>query len=283
MSVPPLKAANASMSRIITIGSQKGGSGKTTTAINLGYSLGRFLGRTLVVDLDPQGGFSLGSNLRNFTTRGITDLLAGHHTRDEILANARDGSMTVAGIGTITGSSVRQLETLAWAGRLSESLLSLSEGFDYTLIDAPAGMGGIVQAALRASDGVLIPADCQSLTLKSLPLFLNLIQQLATEHSPRKADLRLDGVLISRFDERSPTEREIRDQLFGVIPEEAFFRTVIPFHEGFASASLMAAPAVLQPEFPEIARTYLDLALELRERENLYSYKRDPNEPARLF
>jgi chromosome partitioning protein len=271
------------MSRIITIGSQKGGSGKTTTAINLGYSLGRYLGRTLVIDLDPQGGLSLGSNLRNYTTRGVTDLLAGRHSKDEILAEAKDGSITVAGIGTINGNSVRHLETLAWAGRLAETLLSLSEGFDYTVIDSPAGMGGIVQAALRASDGVIIPADCQSLTLKSLPLYLDLIQQLAAEHSPRRDDLRLDGVLISRFDERSPTEREIRDQLFDIIPQEAFFRTVIPFHEIFASSSLLAAPAVLQHDHPEIARTYLDLALEVRQRENPQAATRETDEPARIF
>jgi chromosome partitioning protein len=271
------------MNRIITIGSQKGGTGKTTTAINLGCSMGRFLGRTLVIDLDPQGGLSIGSNLRNFTTRGLTDLLAGRHTKDEILAEAKDRSITVIGIGSINSASVRQMETLALAGRLAETLVELSAGFDYTLLDAPAGMGSLVQAALRASDGVIIPADCQSLTLKSLPLFLDLIQQLGSEPGPRRSDLRIDGILISRYDDRSATERGIREQLFDVVSPDAFFKTIIPFDEVFASSSLMAAPAILQQARPHIARLYADLALEIRERENPGASPRDCDEPARIF
>ncbi len=271
------------MSRIITIGSQKGGTGKTTTAINLGCSIGRLLGRTLIIDLDPQGGLSIGTNLRNFTASGITDLIAGRHTKEDILAEAKDGSITVVGIGSTSGGSVRQLETLALAGRLAETLVDLSAGFEYTLIDAPAGIGSIVQAALRASDGVIIPTDCNSLTLKSLPLFLDLIHQIGSEPGPRKSDLHIDGILISRYDERSATERTIREQLFDVVSPEAFFRTIIPFDEAFASASLMAAPVILQNAHAHIARLYVDLALEIRERERPAAGARQSDEPARIF
>ncbi len=272
------------MSRIITIGSQKGGSGKTTTALNLGYSLGRMAGRTLVVDLDPQGGISLASNLRNHTTRGLVDVLRGDASAGDVAAEARDGSMSVAGIGVVDPGAVQLIEQSAWNGVLAGVLRELAEGFRYTLIDAPAGLGGGVRAALTVSDGAIVPADCQGLTLKSLPLFLNLIDHVASERAGVASTLRLDGILINRYDKRSETEREVRSQLMNVIPEDAFFRTVIPHHEAFVSSSLTAIPAVLQQEAPEIARLYLELALEVRERETRDNQASvNPDEPPRLF
>jgi len=268
------------MNRIITIGSQKGGVGKTTTALNLGFSLGRFGVRTLVVDLDPQSGTTIAVNLRNFTDKGIVDVLHGDCPASSILAEANDGSMTLAGIGRVDPMRMQTFEQCAWEGTLTDLLRRLAADYQYTIIDAPGGLGGIVQAALAASDGTILVCNCSAITLKSLPDYLKLVDYVADRS---ETDLCLEGVLLSMVDERSQTEQEIFEKIRQLLPEEAFFQTVIPYHEDFARANLEAVPAALIPEAREISRLFLDLAMELRERERTGQQTGDHDGPRQLF
>ncbi|MCC6353606.1 MAG: ParA family protein [Verrucomicrobiae bacterium] len=252
------------MNRIITIASQKGGVGKTTTALNLGYSMGRFGGRTLVVDLDPQNGMAIASNLRNYTRLGLVDYMKRRSVAEEILAEARDGSMTALGMGDVAPEDIRQLEAAAWDGSLVAALRELGKGYHHVLIDAPAGIGGLVNAALRASDGVVLVASCCPIVLQSMPAFLKLVQHIAAGENPA---LVLDGILLSMVDRSIPAQERVYGELVAQVPEGALFRSVIPFDAKFQAACLEAVPAVLLPGGEELARIFLDITVELRERE----------------
>lgn len=252
------------MNRIVTIASHKGGVGKTTAALNLGYSMGRFGGRTLVVDLDPQNGMSIASNLRNYTRLGVIDFLKRRSVAAEVLAEARDGSMTALGMGDVGPEDMRGLEAAAWDGSLVAALRELGQGFQHVFIDAPAGVGGLVNAALRASDGVILVVTCCPIALQSLPSFLRLVQHVSGGDNP---GLVLDGILLSMVDRTIAAQDKVYAELIGQVPPETLFRELVPFDAKFQAACLDAVPAVMLPGGEELARIFLDITIELRQRE----------------
>ena len=164
------------MRRIITIASQKGGVGKTTTALNLGYNLSRLGGRVLIVDGDPQGGITIASNLKKRTTMGIVNVLKKECGPGDIVMTTRENTLSIAGIGAMEPEDVLFFEAEALKGSLKELLRSLSREYSYVIVDAPAGIGGIVTSLLGASDSVIMVVHCRTLSLKTLPSFLKLIQ-----------------------------------------------------------------------------------------------------------
>jgi chromosome partitioning protein len=248
----------------LTIASQKGGVGKTTTALNLGYTLGRLGHSVLLVDADPQGGMAIASNLRKKTTAGLVDLLRDDAAVDEVIVRTRDGSMSVVGSGVVSPADTVCMEDAARDGRLQLAIEKVSPGFDYVFLDAPAGVGGIVTSLLTVSDSVILMLRCRSLVLKSLPIFLKLLRQIREVHNPA---LQLEGALVTMWKGNSRLERQTLEDLGGSIPEALFFRTVIPEDDNYEHASIKAVPVILLPGGRETARSYLELAMELKERE----------------
>lgn len=264
------------MNRIITIASHKGGVGKTTTALNLAYAIGRFGFRTLLVDLDPESGTTIASNLRNFTSKGLIDLLLGTAVKADVLAESNDKLLTVIGSGEILPAHMHAFEQAAWDGKLATLLKELGSDYQYTIIDAPAGVGGVVHAALNASQGAILTTNCSPISLKSIPSFLKLIEHISTNGNPQ---LQLDGVLLSMVDTRSATDMAIFEQIQAVIPFEAFFQTVIPYVESIAQSSLEAVPVAMLPGAEEAAQLYTNLVSELYQRVNTP----ETHGPAKLF
>lgn len=252
------------MGRIITIASQKGGVGKTTTTLNLGYSLSRFGNRVLLLDSDPQGGMTLATNLKKRTDLGLINMLVEGRQPSDIIMQTRDSSLAVAGIGRLDPEDVFMLDEFAKNGRLSAGVKKLAEGFDYLLIDAPAGVGGMVTSLLVASDSVIPVVLCRALAIKSLPLLLNLVNWVR-EHKNR--DLVLEGVLMTMFDEGSEVERELFKEVRASLPEEILFRTTISFQGVYEKASVRSVPVGMLKEGQDGAKQYMNLAWEIKERE----------------
>lgn len=252
------------MGRIVTIASQKGGVGKTTTTLNLGYSLSRFGNRVLLVDGDPQGGMTIATNLKKRTSLGLIDLVRGTCTPPEIVMAARDGVLSVAGVGRISPEDVFLLEESSRNGTLDQVLRELADGYDYVLFDAPAGIGGLVTSMLAVSQGVLLVVMARMLSLKTIPSFLGLVHWVRTHRNPA---LHLDGVILSMFVKESASETMLLDELRSSLPDEVFFKTIIPLDDLYEKASIKAVPVGMLPGGERGAKAYLDLAIEYRERE----------------
>lgn len=267
------------MGRTISIASQKGGVGKTTTALNLGYSLCRLGHRVLLVDCDPQGGMALATNLRKRTSAGLIDMMRDGAPVSDVVMTTRNPALAVAGIGRLEPEEVFFLEQAARAGGFGYALKKVGEGFDYTILDAPAGVGAIVTAALSASDGVLLTVVPRVLTLKSLPSFLSLVRHVREGGNP---DLALEGVLVTMFS-GSESDTAITRELRESFPPEVFFRTMIPLDDTFEQASIRSVPVALQAGGDEAAKRYRELALELKERELLREGGSDDEHLAGLF
>lgn len=252
------------MGKIITIASQKGGVGKTTTALNLGYSLSRFGNRVLILDSDPQAGITLATNLKKRTELGLINMLMGGVQPSDIVMHVRNNSLAVAGIGRLEPEDVFMLDEFAKNGKLSAGVKCLAEGFDYLLIDAPAGVGGLVSSLLTASNSVIPVVLCRALAIKSLPMLLNLVNWVREHKNP---GLILEGVLMTMLDERSEVENSLSQEFRASLPEEIFFRTKIPYQEVFEKASIRSVPVGMLNEGQSAAKQYMDLAWEIKERE----------------
>ena len=252
------------MGKIITIASQKGGVGKTTTTLNLGFSLTRFGSKVMLVDGDPQGGMAIASNLVKQTDVGLIHLLKNKVKAEEIIFSTRDHTMGVVGMGTLQPEDVLLLENEARAGTLGMLLQSIAKGYDYVLIDAPSGVGGIPASLLGVSDSVLIIVNCRVLSLKTIPLFLKLVKDIKTNHNSR---LELEGVIITMYNENSQVEKQILGEIRKAFPPQAFFQTIVPYNEYFEEASFHSVPVALMPEGLKVARSYMEIAMELKEKE----------------
>jgi len=252
------------MGKIISIASQKGGVGKTTTALNLGHCLSRFGSKVMLIDGDPQGGMAIASNLSKRTNMGIINLLKNNCGSDEIIFSTRDKTMAVVGLGELTPTDVLFLEQEASNGNLGMLIKSLTHGYDYVIIDCPAGIGGIPTALLNISNSVIMVINCKAISLKTIPMFLKLVKSVKDNHNP---SLLFDGVIINMLDERVALEKQILEQIKKSFPADAFFNTIINFDDYFEMASLHSVPVALMPKGLNSAKPFFNLAIELKEKE----------------
>ncbi len=252
------------MAKILAVASQKGGVGKTTTALNLGFSMRHLGSKVLIIDGDPQGGMAIASNLKRRTELGLVDVMKGECGPEDIVMLTKDKAIAIAGVGRMDPEKVVFLENEARQGQLTTLIHTLAQGFDYTIIDTPAGVGGIVNALLRASDGVLLMVQARSLSLKTLPHFLKLVNWIKKNGHP---SLTLEGVVLTMVHPNSVLEMKIREEMKSFIPERLFIKTVIPFNELFEQASIRAVPVVMLRNGLKAYRPYINLAMELKERE----------------
>lgn len=252
------------MTRIICVASQKGGVGKTTTALNLGYTLSRVGSRVLLIDGDPQAGMTLATSLRARTDKGLIDVLRGDLAPTDVIAKTRDASLSVAGIGDVEPEDVFLLENEQQRLRMAGVIRELASGYDHVFLDAPAGVGGLVATLLSASDSAMLVVTPRLLSLTSLPPFLSLLLWIQEHRNPR---LSLEGVLIAMHDPGNAKENEIIGELRTAFPSGSVFRVTIPYDESFEAATERSLPVALLPGGSSLARPYLELAVELKSRE----------------
>jgi len=256
---------------IFAITSQKGGVGKTTTTLNLAYSLSRFGERVLAVDGDPQGGLAISSNLKKRTRQGLVQALRGESRPEELVVLTRSKNLGIIGFGAMEHEDILFFEDQAKKGNVARLLQSLARIFDYTFIDVPAGVGSPVIELLRISERVILLIQPKTLSVRSLPSSLKLIQWIRRNINP---GLRMEGILFTMVDRKDPKGLKLMKSLRKRLHELSFFRTVIPFDERYEDASRKSIPIEMLVDGRKTSQAYESLVVELKEKE-LLSKKKD--------
>ena len=238
------------MTRILAVVSQKGGVGKTTTAINVAAAFARRGVKTLLVDMDPQGSVRFGVGLQGpGTGPGIADYLNGaRELRDIVRATALPFlRVLLAGSVADSGDHAAYQALVASSTRLGE-LLSLARDRGYlVIVDTPPGLGPVVHRVLGAADRVLVPLQCEPLALQTTSQMLRGIRTAVSEHPA----LKLEGVVLTMFEEQNALSRRIAEYVRQQLPADLVFDVVIPRTPATVEAFAAGQPVVLRtPDDP---------------------------------
>ncbi|MFU8813868.1 MAG: ParA family protein [Pseudomonadales bacterium] len=249
------------MARIIAIANQKGGVGKTTTAVNLAASLALSGSRVLLLDLDPQGNATMGSGVDKHELDSTSyDWLVEGKTLASVTHRCQGGFDLVPGNTDLTAAELDLLRQERREYRMRERMSEVRDRYDYVIIDCPPSLNILTLNALIAADGVLIPMQCEYYALEGLTALLDTIEGVRKRAN---AELSIEGLLRTMYDPRNSLTRDVSRQLIQYFGDQVF-RTVIPRNVRLAEAPSHGLPAILYDRHSRGAVAYMALAGELR-------------------
>jgi chromosome partitioning protein len=264
--------------RILALANQKGGVGKTTTAINLGTALAAIGERVLIMDLDPQGNASTGLGIdRRQRTRSTYDVLVGDATLDQVLVPTSVPRLWVApSTLDLLGVELEIANSSDRAFRLREAVRSYMKAaiafngaredlpqFTYILVDCPPSLNLLTINAMSAANSVLVPLQCEFFALEGLSQLLSTVEQVKTTLNP---DLEIHGIVLTMYDPRN----NLSGQVVADVREhmgDAVYETVIPRNVRISEAPSYGKPALLYDLKCSGSQAYLKLASEVIQRE----------------
>jgi chromosome partitioning protein len=252
------------MPGLFCIANQKGGVGKTTTAVNLAAGLAAQQQRVLLIDLDPQGNATMGSGADKRTlARTVYHVLLGLSNARDAIVRPPDGTYDLIGANReLAGAEVELVSLDRRELRLRDALMPVAEQYDFILIDCPPSLSLLTLNGLCAVQGVIIPMQCEYFALEGLTDLVNTIKRV---HAGLNQELELIGLLRVMFDSRMTLQQQVSDQLethFG----DKVFRTIIPRNVRLAEAPSHGLPGVVFDSTARGAQAYVSFGAEVIER-----------------
>jgi len=259
------------MGKVIALANQKGGVGKTTTAINLAASMAVLEKKVLIIDADPQANATsgIGFDVRNVKTSIYECIVDDLDPRKIILKSEIAGLDLIPSHIDLVGAEIEMLNLPNREKVLSVVIEKIREDYDFILIDCSPSLGLITVNALTAADSIIIPVQCEYFALEGLGKLLNTIKIIQTRLNP---DLEIEGFLLTMYDSRLNLSNQVLEEVrthFG----EMVFETLISRNIKLSEAPSYGLPAVLYDASSKGASSYMDLAREILQKNDLTRIK----------
>ncbi len=250
------------MAKVISIANQKGGVGKTTTAINLSSSLAAAEKKTLLIDIDPQSNSSSGLSVTNHSP-SVYEVLIGVNDIENVIINSYMPFLDILPSNiNLVGAEIEMVDMPNREKLLGDSISKIKDKYDFILIDCPPSLGLLTLNSLSSSDSVLIPVQCEYFALEGLGQLLNTIN-IVKQHFNK--NLTIEGVLLTMFDVRLRLSQQVAEEVRKYFGDKVF-KTIINRNVRISEAPSFGKPVILYDAISTGSQNYIALASELLER-----------------
>lgn len=253
------------MKKIISITNQKGGVGKTTTAVNLAASLGKLKENVLLLDMDPQGNTTSGVGFdKRKLSCSVYEVLLDVDKINEAIQKTKFANLDVLPANMkLAGAEIELADLENRESKLGQAIAIVQRRYDYIIIDCPPSLGLITTNALSLSDSVIVPIQCEFYALEGLSQLMSTVRRIKRTYNP---DLDVEGVLLTMFDARLKLNQQVAQEVKNYFDQKVF-KTFIPRTVKLSEAPSFGMPAIYYDRYGKGSRAYIKLAKEILKNE----------------